>query len=101
MAQAEWVYWFSINSGESIQLWIHGYEQHSFVAFDLKPGLEQLGGVFTGEKLFISYHVVGVGEHVDVTVGYTLSFTNQSSEELIAVSGFLLNLFEPVANWPL
>src|SRR5580693_3833223 len=70
MAQAVEVYSFNINAGESIQLWIHGYDQQTYVGFDLKPELvvtgEQNGQpVFTGEQLFLAYNVVGVGEHVD------------------------------------
>jgi hypothetical protein len=97
MSEAVGVYTFVLMQGESIQLWIHGYDQHTFVGFDLKPGFEQ--PVLSGQKLFLAYHVVGVGEHVDITVGYTLVFTNQSEgEEFLYVSGFLINLFEPIAR---
>jgi hypothetical protein len=106
MSQAVEVYSFNIAAGESIQLWIHGYDQHSFVGFDLKPelivtGTENGNPIFTGEKLFLAYNVVGVGEHVDTTIGYTVLFTNQSEgADVQEVSGFLINLFEPIVNFP-
>lgn len=105
MSQAVEVYSFNILAGESIQLSIHGYDQHTFVGFDLKPELVVNGDVngkpvFSGEKLFLAYNVVGVGEHVDTTVGYTLLFTNQSEgPDVQEVSGFLINLFEPIVNF--
>ena len=106
MSQAVEVYSFNIFEGESIQLWIHGYDQHTYVGFDLKPelivtGVEDGKPVFRGESLFLSYSVVGVGEHVDTTVGYTLLFKNQSSggPEVQEVSGFLINLFQPISNF--
>lgn len=106
MSQAVEVYSFNIVAGESIQLWIHGYDQQTYVGFDLKPGLVVTGEVngqpvFSGETLFLAYNVVGVGEHVDTTIGYTLLFTNQSQgPDVQEVSGFLINLYEPIVNFP-
>ncbi len=97
------VFSFNILAGESINLWIHGYDQGTYVGFDLKPELITTGpNSFTGEKLFLSYQLVGVGEHVDATVGYTLLFTNQSQggPDVQDLSGFLINLFEPIENFP-
>ena len=105
MTQAVEVYSFNILAGESIQLWIHGYNQHTFVGFDLKPELISTGivngkPVFNNEKLFLAYNVVGVGEHVDTTVGYTLLFTNQSEgADVQDLSAFLINLYEPIVNF--
>jgi hypothetical protein len=106
MSEAVMVYSFDILAGETFQLWIHGYDQGTYVGFDLKPELvvnQEKGGrpEFTGEKLFLAYHLVGVGEHVDTTIGYTLSFTSQSSGvDVEDMSGFLINLFEPISNFP-
>lgn len=98
------VFAFDILAGESIQLWIHGYDQHTYVGFDLKPELVTNSAtqpVFTGEKLFLSFNVVGVGEHVDSSVGYTVLFSSQSSGvDVQDLSGFLINLFEPISNFP-
>jgi hypothetical protein len=105
MVQAVEVYSFNIPAGESIQLWIHGYDHNTFVDFDLKPELVVTGlvngqPVFSGESLFLSYDVVGVGEHVDTTIGYTILFASDSKgADVRAISGFLINLFEPIVNF--
>lgn len=102
MTQADQVYILNIGPGESIQLWIHGYDRETFVGFDLKPGFYASGdGVEFLGKLFLAYSVVGVGEHADTTLGYTLLFTNQSDSVLIpdgVVTAVLVNLYEPITN---
>lgn len=104
MSQAVEVYSFNILAGESFPIWIHGYDQHTYVGFDLKPelvvtGIENGQPVFRGEKLFLAYSVVGVGEHVDTTIGYSILVTSQSQGvDVQELSGFLINLFEPIVN---